>query len=1102
MATTIINASAGSGKTYRLAVAYLQALLQPLPDGDRTLPQQVLATTFTRAAASEILERVLCRLSQAVVFEDERETLLEEIGHPELQREDLSQLLSSVCQVLSQLQVGTLDSLFARIVRVMGLDLAFPPAWSVADETLSSELAFEAADQMLRGDDAQISWGRWHRFNQFKSGIAVRQALVNLLENNRFALLGHPAISEDNPALEKPLQLTLEEAAEIDAALQGFDLPQTRMGVPHKAWIGAVAKVRAQLAGEPELIALITGHPFFRLVHEKDSSYARVPVPDSLRTILGPIVARAREDLRRLHEARLPSLAALAERYHQLRQNIAYASGAYRFPEVEAAVLSLPPHLFENDLYFRLDGQIQHLLLDEFQDTSLSQFRFLWPIIEEVRSHGRLFFAVGDVKQSIYGWRGAERQLLNRLRDWLDPQHIDPSITCENLATNFRSSPAVLDAIDRVFANLDGAVCLNPESFTKPDDMNRALVRNRAAASFISGYAKPEAAGPNRFLQGRVRLLVVDPKMREDDAENDQEPVEVETILRAVLQHRQEDPEREIAILCRRRKWIPSILARLQSEHIEASGEGGSAVTDSAAVELVLSMLTWLDHPGHTLARTHVELSGIRSVFGFDGTTEDDALAKSILIGIMRRGLVSVLAAWVKHPDFLRKCSLHDRVRSGQLVELARLWDATGGGRLSHFVERVRSQRLENPISAKVRVMTIHGSKGLEFEAVILADLETRGGPGAGPHFVTTMTTPHAAPQIELLPTRPHAEWLGLEDLHDRHGQSEFEEDLSVLYVALTRAKSFLDVVVPSSDKVRSTLEGILRERWGHSQPGEFLIDARAGQAPAEIPAPRSKMSRDPAVWQRGDGFALPAFVRVPERLAPITPSGQEGEGKVSLGLILQGGNRHALERGTAVHALLSRIEWNDHVPTAEEWMRSIPEREANPEACRVAVREFHPRLRASGDSLAAVFDRSLTLLAWEEDGVVDLEVWRERRFAVVFDQELMNGSFDRVVIGLDASGKRVRARILDFKTDRLATEEEREEKRLHYQPQLDAYASALHRLTGIPASLIETRLVWLGDSEVQKTVVPEKRKESPPVKRPPEVMAQLEIWDWGKPQK
>jgi ATP-dependent helicase/nuclease subunit A len=1063
MPTTIINASAGSGKTYRLAVAYLQALLLPLPDGGPTLPQQVLATTFTRAAASEILERVLRRLALAVVSDEERQRLLAEIKRPELGRDDLATLLASVCQALPQLQVGTIDALFARMVRVMGLDLAFPPAWTVADETQAEELAHKAADRILRGSDVQLSLGQWRRYAQFKPGIRVRAALVDLLEDNRFLLLDASGPA-DNPDLAQPRRLDPQDALQVTQALEAFAIPLTKGKKPeaNKSWVKAIDQIKALLQGEPSLVSILTGHSMLRLMDEPEATYSKVPLPASLREILGPLVRQACADLRRLHEARLPALTALARSYHEFRRLVAYAGAAYRFPEVEAAARTLPPHLSPDDLYFRLDGQVQHLLLDEFQDTSLSQFRFLWPLIEEVRANGRLFFAVGDVKQSIYGWRGADRHLLNQLPDWLDPQHQDKNLTRETLDDNRRSSPAVLKAIDRLFERLDQFACLDPATYKDKGDQDRARVRRSAAASFISGYRPHIPAGDNRHLAGRVRLLTTQPADAEADADAGEAYGEIETILGSVEHHRQEDANREIAILCRRRKWIPSIIAGLRLRGIEASGEGGSAVADSAAVELVLSMLTWLDHPGHSLARGHVELSGGATVFGLTGSQQDQALPKRMQTEIMRRDLAAVIADWVRQEPFRRRCTVHDQVRCEQLVELARHWDAAGGGRLSRFVERVRSQRLDNPISSRVRVMTIHGCKGLEFEAVILADLQSGGGGGDGPRFVVSMTTPDAVPEIHLLPSRDEAELLGLHDLYERHQQNQFEEDLSVLYVALTRAKSFLDVVAPASDKAKASLVGILSEGWGHHEAGTHLIEQCEPDVQPVAHAQSHVMARDAGIWGMGSDLRIPRFQAVPNRLSAVTPSGQQGAGVVKLALVLNTGNKQALERGTAVHALFSRIEWNDKLPSLENWIHSIPGREADPEACRVAARELYPRLRDSRDILGGVFDPAPWLDLWKEDGVVRLEVWRERRFAVALNLELMNGSFDRVVFGLDANGARVRARILDFKTDRVANDAEREELRQFYQPQLDAYIGALRKLTALPAAFIEAELVWI----------------------------------------
>jgi ATP-dependent helicase/nuclease subunit A len=1054
MPAVVINASAGSGKTYRLAVEYLRALLLPANEGRPPRPEQVLATTFTRAAASEILERVFRRLAEAVVFEPKRKKLVQEIGRPDLGHDELAALLGTLCTALPQLQVGTLDGLFTRVVRVLGTDLAFPNTWTVADETQADELALAAADRMLRGPDMELSRAQWRRYAQFKPGSRVRSALAGLLEENRFALLD-ALIVEDDPDLAEPLRLTVEEAAQILRELEAFAaVPVTKQGMPNLNWQNDLARTRSLFAGEASWISLIENTLILRSGQD-DAKHRGIAIPATLRALLGPMAQRATDDLRRLHQGRLPALAALARRYHDVRRFVAFAAAAYRFPEIEAAARVLPPHLDTNDLYFRLDGQVSHLLLDEFQDTSLGQFRFLWPLIEEIVANGRLFFAVGDVKQSIYGWRGADRRLLKQL-----PGFFKPPLIAESLDTNYRSSPAVLRAVNCVFEHMPDMECLDPGSY-KGRDVERADVAHNAALSFIEGFAPHVAAGANRDLPGRVRLIITGVLDQEDESDDEQGSGEEEAILAAVEQHVREDKQREIAVLCRRRHWIPTLIAALRQRGIEASGEGGSPVTDSAAVELILSLITWLDHPGHTLAAEHVRRSGMLTAFGLGELTANDPAVRRIRIAIMRGGLAEMISTWIRDAEFLRICTAHDQVRCEQLVELAR-HAATGTGSLSRFVARVRTQRLDNPISSRVRIMTIHGSKGLEFDAVILADLRTGRGGSDGPRFIVTMGEPGKPPDVQLLPSREHAEVLGMREMHESHERLRFEEELSVLYVGLTRAKSYLDVIIPHAEKATPSVERILCEAWDAYEPGEHVIETCEG-GKARASEETSAMPDDPAVWRSGTEYPAPDLAIVPERLDATTPSGKEGAGRVSLGQLLAPQNAQALERGTAVHALFSRVEWSDTIPALDDWLRSIPPSEANPAICKREAPRLHTRLRAARDTLHAAFDRATWLNEWKSDGVTGLDRWRERRFSVVLDRELMNGSFDRVVLGLDAHGTPVRAAILDFKTDRIETEEERETRRQFYQPQLDAYAVALSRLTRLQPDAIQTRLIWVG---------------------------------------
>ena len=133
---------------------------------------------------------------------------------------------------------------------------------------------------------------------------------------------------------------------------------------------------------------------------------------------------------------------------------------------------------------------------------------------------------------------------------------------------------------------------------------------------------------------------------------------------------------------------------------------------------------------------------------------------------------------------------------------------------MAEFVRRVRTERVENPRAAQVRVMTVHGAKGLEFDRVILADLD-RGLSTGGSDKVKVQVLPEENRTV-ILPSEDEAGFLGMEDLVEKVKGEEFMEALSVLYVGLTRAKRELEVVVGGPRKKENlSLGKILRSQWG-----------------------------------------------------------------------------------------------------------------------------------------------------------------------------------------------------------------------------------------------------------------------------------------------
>ena len=224
---------------------------------------------------------------------------------------------------------------------------------------------------------------------------------------------------------------------------------------------------------------------------------------------------------------------------------------------------------------------------------------------------------------------------------------------------------------------------------------------------------------------------------------------------------------------------------------------------------------------------------------------------------------------------------------------------------------------------------------------------------------------------------------------------------------------------------------------------------------------------------------AVPADPGVAEKLAQApkrpetrldleSPSAREGGGKVRLMHVISQGSGRALDRGTRIHSWLSQIEWLEgQGPEARRWVEESPDlwRGLGKEEAAEEAKEVVSRVN---QGMHWVFDRGEWTKRWA--AAKDLEVWREKSFAVVWEregkQEILTGTFDRVVLARDAKGIAVGAEVVDFKTDRLEGKKETEERAEYYRPQLEAYAEAVAKLAGLAREKVTTRIAWVwGDA-------------------------------------
>ncbi len=1043
----LILASAGSGKTYQLTNQFLSLLLAGVA------PERILATTFTRKAAGEILDRVLSRLVEATENSDQFQELSEALGHSDLTPECCHALLCKLTRSFDTLQVRTIDSFFVQLARLFALDLELPPDWGVSSLAEDRVLQAAAIEEVLEETPKEDTIELLRDLDSGGIGRGVHQKMLDYAGKMRPVFLESEARAWQR--VDPGARPSDEDLAVALAALREAELPTTAKGKPNRVWLNAVHDLVK--ATEEQAWNGILGKGLGKAFLTPGRVYSRKPMPEPLAEALAPIVRRAACEFLATLRARNRAARALMERFESAYADLKLDRGSYRFDDLPLALSpraasETPIDARELDMWFRLDSRIDHLLLDEFQDTSPLQWRILHKIASEIVADGtgeRTFFCVGDVKQSIYGFRQAEPRLLAGLASLL------PGLEPEEIHTSYRSSHVVLDTVNRVFSHLQRNPALAHE------DVATYLPGAQRWAGDFHGHVAA------RDLPGSV--FVVEAGSRNDE-EGAADPLLTRVVERVVLIAAQA-PGATIGILMRERRQIAGLIHRLRQSGIDASGEGGNELTDSEAVLAFISLLHLADHPSDSAAAFHVASSRLGAYLDFPRDASPErrrALARNVRARLVADGLGAFCGEIAGHVSADDSWSTWNKMRFDQLSELAFAFDARAGLRPSDFVDHVRSERVESPGGARVRVMTIHGAKGLEFDAVILPELHKRF---VGQRSGLLVDRPRPDGFIETVSVSPKKDYLvaheRLKAIYDATTARMFEDGLCNLYVAMTRARRRLELIVPvcDSDKkvkipcVADFVRGALPEDELHAADAAGVIWSHAcnasGAGWAENLAHDSGEGGDAGLALTSLGLA--AGVR-PRTLPRRSPSAQEGGRLVRAESLLR--DKRGARRGTLIHGWLEALEWIEDFELDEARALDIgASLEPDPERRREAL-----------DALTAALQAGPVRAALSREGCgapadVTLEVRSEHAFSLVLqddagEEQLWSGFIDRLVLAR-RGGEVVWAEVLDYKTD-ILSEHDLADRVEHYRPQLEIYGRVIAAQTGLPASAIRLRLVLL----------------------------------------
>lgn len=989
----LILASAGSGKTFQLGNRVIGLVAKGIA------PERIVALTFTRKAAGEFADSVLTKLAEAASDPATAARLREDIGQPNA---DFSTALEQVVRALPRLTLGTMDSFFAKVIRGFQYELGLtggkfdllegPRADAAADEILNSILG-----GALQGPGGEDFVHAFRRATLGKESRSVQESLRKFIkqwqeryQSDRNLEWGPSRLAgvviEDWEKLKHPL---------ADQVLAGLDsIEYTRKG-QREAMEKAVHALRNHTIGsgslggatgllEHALSACSSSDdgPMY-LKYYKEFLFAG-PACDALRQLI--LLAANCEFASAL--ARTRAVRDVVSVYDELCEKQLRKRGLLGFSDVKVLMgqwaSNEDARLRRDAVDFRLDARYDHWLLDEFQDTSRTDWMGLQPLIDEASGDGDgTVFVVGDRKQAIYAWRGGEVSLFDEVLDRYD----GAGIKAEPLTESWRSCPQVLALVNLVC----GDSPLLGQLFGQVAD--RWKWEAHTSAGPLQGAAK----------QGEARVEVIAGTWEDRLARLPEILKEIgvgEKTLTCGVLVRANDDVREIS-------------DELRAHGFDVIEEGRREPAKDHPVGIALShLLKWLAVPSDSFAWEVVEMSplapALRSKFGeFWQQTWEGLLGCASEVGFAGMVEEVVEMCWADWSDFGRR-------RAGDVITALAGLDAQGGATIREAADWVdRLEVSQNPGAAAVQVMTIHKSKGLGFDVVILPDIPNRSIPSAQ-HFEVaegngwiSQTPPKWA--RELLPeiSQAEAKWSA----------GQCYESFCMLYVALTRSKRGLYVLLEQPkdkhDFDKPTLVNWLSGSIG--QPTEAGVAFQSGSAGWAENVPPS-----PVKLETADQIQLGAHQPRRER---TTPSGTKKKDSIIAH------SAKGMAFGNEVHQAFEHVGWVD------EATPSLPTSEAG---ALVADTLHSPKVR----SLLERRGRNI-------------ELFREQPIDAITDGKWLSGIIDRLHLQRDPSGTVHLVEVIDFKTDAIETIDQLAGR---YSSQMNAYRNVMK--TAYPAAVIRCLLV------------------------------------------
>ncbi len=940
----VVQAAAGTGKTWLLTSRIVRLLLAGVEPG------AILAITFTRKAAGEIHERVSERLLALAASDDESLTKhLGDIGagNDAATRESARGLYEKHLSAIHGLRTTTFHAFCQEILRRFPLEADVPPGFELVESTDELEqAAWLALDRKAARENDGVLAEALDTLLKECGGVFGAQTALNDFLSHRGDWW---AYIEDQPdpvgfasaQLERILGITGDgdpladcvRDIEIRTRLARYaELLAGHSTSTNQKFVEALTRALSEAEPSRQTFSRIRGVSLTEkneLRQMKRSNALEKSLgtgkADELLALHADIAARLlaamaqdrRYWTRRVSRAWYVCGTALLEEYQRLKLE----RGVLDFADLEWKTCRLLNRSRHAEwVQYKLDQRIDHLLVDEFQDTNPTQWHLLLPLLEEMVAgdpeRRRSVFLVGDEKQSVYRFRRADPRLFRAARHWLN-EHAQAHTLTQHLS--WRSSPAVIGFVNLVFHRPGDTAAGDDyplEDFQLHDTHHRQLWGRAELLPLIRREPR-DAEKPAQAFRNPLEQ----PRQTDEDLRHRREGELIAGKIRELLGQpvASRDGARpitgdDIMILLRDRNHASYYEDALRRARIPYIGTGRGAFLQSLEVRDLMQLLRHLIEPYNDLALA----SALRSPLF--AATEDDLLwlaqnppgswrerlerptAETLPAGALPRAR-ELLPRWNAGVGRLPVHDLLDRIYNEGNVVARYLAAATphlrarveanlnrflelaleiDGGRypsLTHFLTTLERQAQDDDEAPsqpawnrepRVRVMTIHAAKGLEAPVVFLADA-ARSSRERDRGLRALIDWPVNQPRpryFHLAGNKKNIDDISLE-FHQEQQWPARREEANLLYVALTRARQMLYVSGCEPGKGYHGWYGFIEKRLRHAvESGEA---ARAGLRLETIFLNEDKTVFDTrAVLESGEAPVLPAAVPAAAGTAPV----------------------------------------------------------------------------------------------------------------------------------------------------------------------------------------------------------------------------------------